>query len=579
MKPATKIASTKNNADTVDDATRRYLDEALAGIRKTMQEMMIMQNQGMNGTVRNQNLNQQFNMMTKVEFPKFLGDDVKGWIFRYEQLFSIDDILENQKIEIGVRMFRPKTLADANCLTNLQEATLEAVRKKKKANINSFVGRFGSGMGHGNNSKPPLLGLPAPNTVVLADEEEEYFKVEEDDEVIPMQDELLQISLNALNESNTFQTMRVTGKVGKHELHILVDCGSTHNFLDDNVAKRIGCQLKDTCHLVVTVGGGKQLISTKECKEFVWQFQGETFKADMMILPLEECEMKNDGSEGGLPRPHYNGWRSMPKELQQVVDQYDDVFAVPKELPPQRSYDHMFPLLEGTQLVNIRPYRHPPTQKDAIEAMLLKKNAFKWTPEAQLFFKALKKAMMKAPVLGFLDFNEPFVIETDASGVGLRAVLQQKGHPIAYLNRHFIIKKDHFNLKYLLDQRITIPTQMKWLPKLIGYDYEVVYKKGSENGAADALYRLGSGIELLSMFVSSITTDLIHRVKATWVSNVVVYAIITSLKNDQLAKKHYAWINEKLLRKGKIVVGHDVNLRRELLQYFYEDSPLEGIMG
>nr|GEZ98517.1 retrotransposon protein, putative, unclassified [Tanacetum cinerariifolium] len=40
---------------------------------------------------------------------------------------------------------------------------------------------------------------------------------------------------------------------------------------------------------------------------------------------------------------------------------------VPKELPPKRSYDHRIPLMEGTQPVNIRPYRHPPSQKDVIE--------------------------------------------------------------------------------------------------------------------------------------------------------------------------------------------------------------------
>ncbi|GJU12239.1 retrotransposable element Tf2 [Tanacetum coccineum] len=85
---------------------------------------------------------------------------------------------------------------------------------------------------------------------------------------------------------------------------------------------------------------------------------------------------------------------------------------------------------------------------------------------------------------------------------------------------------------------------MKWLPKLMGYDYEVVYKKGSENDAADALSRLGSGSELLSMFVSSVTTDLMKRVQDTWESNEAVSALIGSLKNGQAAKKHYAWINE-----------------------------------
>nr|GFB13932.1 hypothetical protein [Tanacetum cinerariifolium] len=36
------------------------------------------------------------------------------------------------KIVMGVRMFKPKTLSDAYCLTNLQEATLNAVKRKNK---------------------------------------------------------------------------------------------------------------------------------------------------------------------------------------------------------------------------------------------------------------------------------------------------------------------------------------------------------------------------------------------------------------------------------------------------------------
>ncbi|GJS13679.1 transposon ty3-G gag-pol polyprotein [Tanacetum coccineum] len=179
--------------------------------------------------------------------------------------------------------------------------------------------------------------------------------------------------------------------------------------------------------------------------------------------------------------------------------------------------------------------------------------------------------MLRAPVLALPDFTKPFDVETDASGVGIGAVLQQNGHPIAYisktlsfkhqslstykkeflaalltlekwrgylLDRHFIIKTDHFSLKYLLDQRITTPTQMKWLPKLIGFDYEVVYKKGSEMHF--------QGYKLLSYL-----------------------AIITKLQARQEAKKHYVWSNNQLTRKGKIVVGNDPELKRELLQYFH----------
>ncbi|GKF79026.1 hypothetical protein Tco_0234594, partial [Tanacetum coccineum] len=51
------------------------------------------------------------------------------------------------EIEMGVRMFGPKTLADAYRLTNYQEATLVAVKKKSKAAMTFSGGRFGSGMG------------------------------------------------------------------------------------------------------------------------------------------------------------------------------------------------------------------------------------------------------------------------------------------------------------------------------------------------------------------------------------------------------------------------------------------------
>ncbi|GKG21594.1 hypothetical protein Tco_0384189, partial [Tanacetum coccineum] len=46
-----------------------------------------------------------------------------------------------------------------------------------------------------------------------------------------------QISLHALNGVESFQTMRVTGHMGKQDLHILIDTGRTHNFLDIDKAK------------------------------------------------------------------------------------------------------------------------------------------------------------------------------------------------------------------------------------------------------------------------------------------------------------------------------------------------------
>nr|GEW12079.1 hypothetical protein [Tanacetum cinerariifolium] len=59
-----------------------------------------------------------------------------------------------------------------------------------------------------------------------------------------------------------------------------------------------------------------------------------------------------------------------PSKLDPLLLEFADVFKIPKCLPPRRSYDHKIPLKEGIQPINIRPYRHPSTQKDAIESMV-----------------------------------------------------------------------------------------------------------------------------------------------------------------------------------------------------------------
>jgi hypothetical protein len=61
-------------------------------------------------------------------------------------------------------------------------------------------------------------------------------------------------------------------------------------------------------------------------------------------------------------------------------------------------------------------------------------------------------------------------------------------HPYL-LGKHLQIKIDHQSLKYFLEQHISSPEQKKWVTKLFGYDYEIIYKKGKDNVVADALSR------------------------------------------------------------------------------------------
>lgn len=137
-------------------------------------------------------------------------------------------------------------------------------------------------------------------------------------------------------------------------------------------------------------------------------------------------------------------------------------------------------------------------------------------------FNTLKTALVNASILATPNFSLPIVVETDASGHGLGAVLLQQEHPIAYfskilgiracdkpiyekelmaivfaiekwrhylLGRHFTVRIDQRSLKYLLEQREVGQAYQRWVSKLLGYTFDIQYRPGSTNKVADALSR------------------------------------------------------------------------------------------
>ena len=67
--------------------------------------------------------------------------------------------------------------------------------------------------------------------------------------------------------------------------------------------------------------------------------------------------------------------------------------------------------------------------------MLKGTGSFQWTAEADQAFKQLKQALLTTLVLALPDFTLPFIIEADASGVGIETVLMQQGHPLAFISK------------------------------------------------------------------------------------------------------------------------------------------------
>ncbi|CAM4415300.1 unnamed protein product [Lepidochelys kempii] len=67
-------------------------------------------------------------------------------------------------------------------------------------------------------------------------------------------------------------------------------------------------------------------------------------------------------------------------------------------------------------------------------------NAVQWTGKCQKAFNKLKATLMSDPVLRAPDFDKPFLVTTDASELGVGAVLMQKGpdqkfHPVVFLSK------------------------------------------------------------------------------------------------------------------------------------------------
>ena len=79
---------------------------------------------------------------------------------------------------------------------------------------------------------------------------------------------------------------------------------------------------------------------------------------------------------------------------------------------------------------------------------------FVWSTECQSTFDLLKSSLVTAPVLAYQDFSEDFVLEMDASILGLGAVLSQKKqdanlHPVAYASRSLSIAERNYGITEL----------------------------------------------------------------------------------------------------------------------------------
>ena len=162
-----------------------------------------------------------------------------------------------------------------------------------------------------------------------------------------------------------------------------------------------------------------------------------------------------------------------------------------------------------------------------LNQLMRKDTAYYWTDEQQQAFEKLKQRLIEAPILAHPDFDEPFIIMTDASKIGLGAVLSQKNKDnkevvIRYASRRtndaeqnyaatnleclgvvwavqyfrkyvagtlFQIITDHSAITSLMKTKDPRGQVARWITILQEYSFEVIYRPGRIHSNVDTLSR------------------------------------------------------------------------------------------
>ncbi|KAL8124581.1 hypothetical protein AgCh_012294 [Apium graveolens] len=240
----------------------------------------------------------------------------------------------------------------------------------------------------------------------------------------------------------------------------------------------------------------------------------------------------------------------------------------------------------------------------------LKKDNFGWTEAATHAFEQLKQAMANPPVLAMPDFQQTFVIEVDAFGFRIGAVLMQNNRPVAYfskllgiraqqksvyekeliaiclavqkcksylLGRHFIVRSDQQSLKFLTQLKEVNSDYQKWVTKLLGFDFEIQFKPGTANRVANALSRKQTGDIVLNTLLSTprVSWDILDKeLKA----NPIIKRIIADLSDGNPVHNGFSLVENRVIYKGHTVIPHQSVFKPVLLKE-YHDSVVRGHSG
>lgn len=207
---------------------------------------------------------------------------------------------------------------------------------------------------------------------------------------------------------------------------------------------------------------------------------------------------------------------------------------------------------------------------------LVRQKRFQWEDEQANAFRVLKKALTSAPVLAHPSADETFVVSTDASKYAVGAMLEQRGHPVAFLShrlskeetnwdtgdqellafiialdkwsvylrgRRFIFYTDHEPIRYLQSKARLSGRQARWLDVIQEHNFEVRHVPGSKNVVPDALSRRADHVPHLKM-MSLQDPGIPEKIKSAYEEDVWSQGMIKCLNGDEEA------VDEKIKRQA-----------------------------
>lgn len=165
-------------------------------------------------------------------------------------------------------------------------------------------------------------------------------------------------------------------------------------------------------------------------------------------------------------------------------------------------------------------------------------------------FEVCKTLLTNDPILKYPEFDKPFILTTDASNFAIGAVLSQgslnNDKPTCYASRtlsdaevnYSTIEKEMLAIiwavkhvrPYLYGKKFTIVTDhkpltwlmyfkepsskiLRWRIQLMEYDFDIIYRKGSQNVIADALSRIDHEVHTNEVGATDIATNTITNIQ------------------------------------------------------------------